>query len=180
MRAFLRLLGVASALTLVAGAAYALVTIDVDLSTQRMHVSDPAGDDYDWAISSGRPGHRTPTGTFRPTAMYEMVHSAKYNNAPMPHSIFFVGQYAIHGTGAVGHLGHTASHGCVRIDPRNAATLYKLVQSQNAVIRVHGVPQDEGVRMARRASQGVEPLAYVRHRRAKTLPEWLLSPFDAQ
>jgi single-stranded-DNA-specific exonuclease len=38
-----------------------------------------------------------------------MVHSAKYGNAPMPHSIFFYGQYAIHGTNAVGALGSPAS-----------------------------------------------------------------------
>ena len=55
-----------------------------------------------WPISSGRAGYLTPRGVFRPRAIYAMVHSAKYGNAPMPHSIFFYGQYAIHGTNAVG------------------------------------------------------------------------------
>ena len=59
----------------------------------------------------------TPRGIFRPQALYTMVHSAKYGNAPMPHSIFFHGQYAIHGTTAVGTLGRPASHGCVRLSP---------------------------------------------------------------
>ena len=45
-------------------------------------------------------------------ALYVMVHSYKYDNAPMPHSIFFYGQFAIHGTSAVGALGRPASHGC--------------------------------------------------------------------
>jgi lipoprotein-anchoring transpeptidase ErfK/SrfK len=180
MRAFLRLLGVASALSMVAGAAYAVVTIDIDLSTQRMHVTDSSVDDYDWAISSGRAGHRTPTGAFRPTRMYTMIHSLKYDNAPMPHAIFFTGGYAIHGTGAVGHLGHTASHGCVRLDPRNATTLFRLVQIERSVIHIHGEPQDAGVRMARRASHEAAPLAYAPHHRAKTLPEWLLSPLDGR
>ena len=56
-------------------------------------------------------------------ALYTMVHSAKYGNAPMPHSIFFYGQYAIHGTDAVSSLGHPASHGCIRLSPDHAATL---------------------------------------------------------
>ena len=40
--------------------------------------------------------HTAPRGVFRPRALYAMVHSAKYGNAPMPHSIFFYGQHAIH------------------------------------------------------------------------------------
>ena len=69
-----------------------------------------------------------------------MVHSAKYGNAPMPHSIFFYGQYAIHGTTAVGNLGHVASHGCIRIAPENAATLFTLVSREGARITVEGSP----------------------------------------
>ena len=173
-------MGVASTLSLVVGAAYAVVMIDINLSTQRMHVTDASGESYDWAISSGRPGHRTPTGAYRPTRMYTMIHSIKYDNAPMPHAIFFTGGYAIHGTEAVGHLGHTASHGCVRLDPRNAATLFRLVRAERALIHIRGAPQDVGVRMARRDLRKAEPLAYAPHRRAKTLPEWLLSPLDGR
>ncbi len=71
-------------------------------------------------------------------ALYMMVHSAKYGNAPMPHSIFFYEQYAIHGTNAVGSLGRTASHGCIRLLPGNAAVLFAMVQSQGARIRIVG------------------------------------------
>ena len=97
-----------SRLALAAGAwfslhscASAMVRVEVDLNAQRMHVSAGSGEQFDWPISSGRPGHATPRGMFHPQAMYVMVHSAKYNNAPMPHSIFFHGRYAIHGTDAV-------------------------------------------------------------------------------
>ena len=178
MRAFLRYLGVGAALSLVGGAALALVTIDIDLSTQRMHVTDSSGDDHDWAISSGRAGHRTPEGTFHPIAMYPMVHSAKYNNAPMPHSIFFLSAYAIHGTDAVGHLGRPASHGCIRLAPQNAASLYQMVEGERTVIRIHGEPQDAGVRMAAGRRRHAEALAYAPRHRAKSLREWLLSPTD--
>ena len=181
MRTFLRFLGIGAALSLVGGAALALVTIDINLTTQRMHVSDSAGEDYDWAISSGRPGHRTPQGTFHPIAMYEMVHSAKYNNAPMSHSIFFLGAYAIHGTNAVGHLGRTASHGCIRLAPGNASTLFQMVEEERAVIRIHGEPQDAGLRMAsRHHRRSVPALAYAPSRPAKSLREWTLSPDDGR
>ena len=45
----------------------------------------------------------------------------------MPHSIFFHGGYAIHGTNAIKRLGRPASHGCIRLHPSNARTLFNLV-----------------------------------------------------
>jgi lipoprotein-anchoring transpeptidase ErfK/SrfK len=36
--------------------------------------------------------------------------------------------HAIHGSYEVKHLGKPVSHGCVRISPQNAATLYDLVK----------------------------------------------------
>jgi lipoprotein-anchoring transpeptidase ErfK/SrfK len=57
-----------------------------------------------------------------------MWYSIKYDNAPMPYAIFFNGGYAIHGTDHVKRLGRPASHGCVRLHPRNAAALYARVR----------------------------------------------------
>ena len=48
--------------------------------------------------------------------------------SPMPYSVFFHGGYAIHGTNAVSRLGSPASHGCVRLDTKNAAKFYSLVK----------------------------------------------------
>ena len=103
-----------------------------------MRVHSSNGESYVWPISSGRAGHRTPRGVFHPQRLYTMVHSAKYDNAPMPHSIFFYGQYAIHGTNAVGALGSPASHGCIRLSPAHAAALFAMVQAQGAQIRIEG------------------------------------------
>ena len=69
----------------------------------------------------------TPVGTFRPQRLEPIWYSRKYDNAPMPHAIFFLGGYAIHGTYATRWLGRPASHGCVRLNPGNAAKLYSLV-----------------------------------------------------
>jgi lipoprotein-anchoring transpeptidase ErfK/SrfK len=58
-----------------------------------------------------------------------MWYSRKYDMSPMPHSIFFHGGYAIHGTPYVGNLGRPASHGCVRLHPDNARKLFSMVKS---------------------------------------------------
>jgi lipoprotein-anchoring transpeptidase ErfK/SrfK len=119
-------------------AAPGLVRVDVDLAAQAMRVAADTGERYEWPISSGSPGHETPRGIFRPTALYPMIHSYKYGNEPMPYSIFFYGQYAIHGTEAVGALGQPVSHGCIRLSPDAAATLYALVSREGALIQIGG------------------------------------------
>jgi hypothetical protein len=170
-------------------AAKATVRINVDLSSQTMHVSSASGASYEWAVSTGRPGHRTPTGVYHPQRMYVMVHSAKYDDAPMPHSIFFTGGYAIHGTYAVGSLGQVASHGCVRLAPENAATLFEMVKHEGATIIISGqAPGGEAVaeRTPHRSEHKVvvaahrryreEALGYATYRRTPTLREWVNYP----
>jgi lipoprotein-anchoring transpeptidase ErfK/SrfK len=90
-------------------------------------------------VSTARGGYVTPTGNFRPTRLERVWFSRKYDNSPMPNSVFFKGGYAIHGTQYVKSLGRPASHGCVRLHPDNARTLYNLVQStgaKNTAIRI--------------------------------------------
>ena len=100
--------------------------ITISKSRQRMIVHSSEGS-YSWPVSTARRGYYTPTGVFYPYSLQPMHYSRKYDNAPMPHSIFFSGGYAIHATPHVGNLGRPASHGCVRLSPSNAATLYGIV-----------------------------------------------------
>ena len=100
--------------------------IIVSKSHQRMIVHSSEGS-YSWPVSTARRGYYTPTGVFYPYSLQPMHYSRKYDNAPMPHSIFFSGGYAIHATPHTGNLGRPASHGCVRLSPDNAATLYGIV-----------------------------------------------------
>jgi hypothetical protein len=115
----------------------AKVQITVDLSTQTMNV-DSASGAYSWPVSSARDGFVTPRGAYGVQRLETMHYSKKYHNSPMPHSIFFHGGYAIHGTYDLANLGRPASHGCVRISPANAATLYALVQKEGATIHIVG------------------------------------------
>lgn len=101
--------------------------VSINLSSQTMTVSEGGQTRHVWNISSGRKGYYTPTGTYRPQWMTRMHYSKKYDNAPMPHSVFFHGGYAIHATYATGALGRPASHGCIRLSPSNAKKFYSLV-----------------------------------------------------
>jgi hypothetical protein len=121
-----------SLLTLVAlalpGSARASVLVHIDKSNQRMTVSVDGQSAFTWRVSTGRGGFGTPTGRFRPQWMARSWFSTRYYGSPMPHSIFFHKGYAIHGTNYISRLGGPASHGCVRLHPANAATLFMLVR----------------------------------------------------
>lgn len=115
-----------AAIFALATSASAEVLIVVDKSQQLMAVETPT-DSFVWDISTGRKGYNTPTGVFKPYLMKQMHYSRKYDNAPMPNSIFFLGGYAIHATYDIKRLGRPASHGCIRLAPQNARWLYQIV-----------------------------------------------------
>jgi lipoprotein-anchoring transpeptidase ErfK/SrfK len=106
--------------------------IDIDLSSQSMRVDAGFFNRHSWRVSTARPGYRTPVGKYRPTRLERMWYSSKYENSPMPYSIFFLGGYAIHGTYEVKRLGRAVSHGCIRLHPDNARKLFSLVKSYGA------------------------------------------------
>ena len=103
------------------------VVVRIDKSSQRMAVFVHGQHRYTWAVSTGVRG--TPSGSFRPQSLARYHRSTLYNSAPMPYSIFYDGNFAIHGTTHVRQLGGRASKGCVRLHPSNAAVLFSLVQS---------------------------------------------------
>ncbi len=108
--------------------ARAEIVVQIDKSSQRMSVSVDGVPRYTWAVSTGRRGYGTPSGTFHPQMMARSWFSRRYYNSPMPHSIFFYGGFAIHGSYEISRLGGPASHGCVRLHPANAAVLFGLIQ----------------------------------------------------
>ena len=133
----------------------------VNLTNQTMSVVINGKPVHSWKVSSGAPGYGTPVGTFKPDWMAKMWYSKQYDDAPMPHSVFFKNGAAIHATQSVGRLGTAASHGCVRLSPANAETFYKLVTRHGlAMTRIavsgHAAGRDERHedRISRRDGQG--------------------------
>ena len=131
MRKFITMVSAAIMLVMGGTAASfaASLVAHIDVSAQTMTVKKHGRVVGRWKVSTARRGYYTPRGTYRPTRMHKMWYSRKYDMSPMPHSIFFRGGYAIHGTNELKRLGSPASHGCVRLHPDNARVLFGLVKS---------------------------------------------------
>ena len=113
--------------------------ITINKVSQKMTVTLDGDTEYVWPVSTGARGYDTPSGNFRPFRMEKEYFSKEWDNAPMPHAIFFTARgHAVHGSYHVKSLGRRASHGCVRLAPANAAKLFSLVSktgmSSTAVI----------------------------------------------
>lgn len=106
------------------------ILVQIDRSTQTMEVTVDGVPRYTWRVSTARRGYITPPGTYHPQMMAVRWFSREYYNSPMPHAIFFHRGFAIHGTYEISRLGGPASHGCVRLDPGNAAVLFELVRQE--------------------------------------------------
>jgi len=159
MHHVMRHLGWASLLAitlLAAGPARANILITVDKTTQQMSVTVDGQLRWQWRVSTGAPGYDTPSGTFHAFRMEASHFSKEFDDAPMPHSIFFTQRgHAVHGYLNTSHLGLPVSHGCVRLDPQNATALYALVKQEgvrNTTVVVTGHVSDAVAR--RRAPAG--------------------------
>ncbi|MBA2401320.1 MAG: L,D-transpeptidase [Bradyrhizobium sp.] len=148
MRSFL--VAATSLMLFATGAAQAKVAITVDKDSQQMTVAVDGVERYRWPVSSGLPSYETPNGSFRAFRMEEDHYSKEFDDAPMPHSIFFTKQgHAIHGTDSVNRLGNPASHGCVRLSRDNASKLYALVQEQGVLNTTVSLTGSSQVALAR-------------------------------
>jgi lipoprotein-anchoring transpeptidase ErfK/SrfK len=126
---------------ILAAPAIAEVSIVVDKTTQRMTVSVDGQQRYTWPVSTGTADYSTPVGTFTPSRLARVHYSREWDNAPMPHSIFFTDAgHAIHGSRATSHLGSPASHDCVRLAPRHASILFDLVMLEGPRTRGSRLP----------------------------------------
>jgi hypothetical protein len=111
--------------------ARAELSINVDKSSQRMTVALNGEQMFVWPVSTGAPGYDTPSGTFTPFRMEKDHFSKEWDDAPMPNSVFFTMKgHAIHGSTHLKAMGTPASHGCVRLEPKNAKLLFDLVKQE--------------------------------------------------
>lgn len=79
-------------------------------------------------MSSGRPGYRTPSGTFQVYWKDKDHYSSLFDDAPMPNSVFFVGGVAF-------HEGDTSveSHGCIHLSWDASQTYWDDLQDGDTV-----------------------------------------------
>lgn len=103
-----------------------LVLVEVWRDGQQMQVTTPT-DSWSGYVSTGRKGYATPAGCHRAKFLSKHHRSSRYQNAPMPHAVFFNGHIALHGTYEEKSLGRRASHGCVRLSRANARRVYETV-----------------------------------------------------
>ena len=134
------------------------ILVNIDKTKQQMTVILDGVETYNWPVSTGKAGYSTPSGTFTAMSMNEVWYSKEWDNAPMPHAIFFMKDgHAIHGSYEVKNLGKPASHGCVRISPQNAATLYSLVEKtglKNTQVVLAGDAPGSGAKVASKSRTG--------------------------
>ena len=110
--------------------AFANILIRIDKPSQTMTVSVNGAPVYRWRVSTGATGFSTPAGYYTPFRMEVMHYSQEWDNAGMPHAIFFTKRgHSIHGTDHAG-LGTPVSHGCVRLSLSNATAFYQLVAAE--------------------------------------------------
>ena len=137
------------------------ILIAIDKTTQKMSVFIDGTKKYDWRVSTGRPGYSTPSGTYTATSMNEVWYSKEWDNAPMPHAIFFMTDgHAVHGSYEVKSLGKPVSHGCVRLAPQNASIPYAMVGKnglKNTQVVLTGVTPGGESKVASRAAPSRTP-----------------------
>lgn len=108
----------------------ATIVAKVDISTQTMTVMHGGKVKYRWKVSTARAGKVTPSGTWSAKWLSKNHRSSRYNNAPMPYSIFYNGNYAVHGTDQISRLGRPASSGCIRLHPEHARVLFEMTRRE--------------------------------------------------
>ena len=104
------------------------IHIKVNRLTQTMRVYKGKILIYSWRCSTGKRGYTTPAGHYKPYHAVKMHYSKKWNNSPMPYSVFYYKGFAIHGTNYISRLGSRASHGCIRLSSKNAKKIYNLAR----------------------------------------------------
>jgi hypothetical protein len=89
-------------------------------------------------VSTGRPGHETPTGTFQILQKDADHHSSTYNNASMPFTERLTwGGVALH---AGGLPGYPSSHGCIHLPYAFAERLFRITEVGGTVIITNDAP----------------------------------------
>ena len=100
------------------------IAVIVSLTEQRAYVYRNGIAIGVTSVSTGKPGHETPTGVFMILQKDKDHHSKKYNDAPMPYQERLTWDgVALH---AGGLPGYPSSHGCVHLPSEFARRLFEI------------------------------------------------------
>lgn len=115
------------------------VLVVVSLSDQRAYVYRGGERIAISTVSTGKPGHETPTGVFPILQKKKMHHSTLYDDAPMP----FMQRLTWDGVAmhAGRNPGRPASHGCIRLPLEFARGLFDVTKHGQTVV----VSEDDSV-----------------------------------
>ncbi len=110
------------------------IVVIVSLTEQRAYVYRNGIEIGYTTVSTGKPGHETPTGIFTILQKDANHHSSKYNNAPMPYQERLTWDgVALH---AGGLPGYPESHGCVHLPSKFSEELFGVTQLGMTVVVV--------------------------------------------
>lgn len=110
--------------------------IQVDLSDQRLYAWEGKNLVYSMRVSTGK--RSTPTRTGRFTIQTKLratrMRGRNYNLADVPYTMYYSGDYAIHGAYWHNRFGRAVSRGCVNLPVRQARKLYNWADVGTRVI----------------------------------------------
>jgi lipoprotein-anchoring transpeptidase ErfK/SrfK len=105
--------------------------IDVNLTEQTLVAYEGATPVFATLVSSGRPGHETPTGSFRIYGKHvtitmddTLAGDEAYSIEDVPWTQYFSEGYALHAAFWHDKFGRVRSHGCVNLSPSDARRLF--------------------------------------------------------
>jgi lipoprotein-anchoring transpeptidase ErfK/SrfK len=105
--------------------------IDVDLSEQTLVAYEGEAPVFATLVSTGRPGHETPTGAFRIYGKHvtitmddTLAGDEAYSIEDVPWTQYFREGYALHAAFWHDKFGRVRSHGCVNLSPSDARRLF--------------------------------------------------------
>ncbi len=120
------------------------IVVAVSLEEQRAYVYRNGIRIGVTTVSSGKPGHASPTGVFTVLQKDKDHHSKTYNNAPMPFTERLTWDgVALH---AGGLPGYPSSHGCIHLPSQFALDLFEISSMGMVVVIANQHSPDEHLR----------------------------------
>ncbi|WP_083883895.1 L,D-transpeptidase [Thalassoporum mexicanum] len=100
--------------------------IEIRLKSQRLVAWEGDKQVYAVIVSTGKAGHSTPPGSFAIQSKHRIarMQGADYDVPDVPFTMYYSGNYAVHGAYWHHSFGTPVSHGCTNVAPDHAEWLF--------------------------------------------------------